>query len=61
MENSVLPFAILVLVAIAVNVGLTSAVIYPQMRYMLYNTGLFYQAGLLMLIEVWNLKKSGAK
>lgn len=54
---SVLPFAILVLVAMAVNIGLTSAVIYPQMRYMLYNTGLFYQAGLLLLIEVWRTWK----
>jgi hypothetical protein len=37
--------------AIALNVGLTSATIYCQMRYMLYNTAFFYQAGFLMLIE----------
>lgn len=53
---SALPFAILVLIAMMVNIGLTSAVIYPQMRYMLYNTGLFYQAGLLLLIEVWRVR-----
>jgi hypothetical protein len=50
-ENSVVPLAILVLLAIVVNIGLTSATIYCQMRYMLYNTALFYQAGLLMLLE----------
>jgi hypothetical protein len=50
-KNSVVPFAILVLLAIALNVGLTSATIYCQMRYMLYNTAFFYQAGFLMLIE----------
>lgn len=55
---SVLPFAILVLVAMAVNIGLTSAVIYPQMRYMLYNTGLFYQTGLLLLIETWRIRNT---
>lgn len=54
---SAIPFAILVLVAMMINVVLTSAVIYPQMRYMLYNTGLFYQAGFLMLIEWYHTKK----
>lgn len=46
-----LPFAVMVLTAILVNVVFTSATIYCQMRYMLYNTAFFYQAGLVMLIE----------
>ena len=45
--------AIVVLTAIAVNVVGTSAAIYPQMRYMLYNTGLFYQSAWIMLIEIY--------
>lgn len=45
-------FAVLVLVSIAVNVCFTSLTIYPQMRYMLYNTGLFYQAWGIMLLEL---------
>jgi hypothetical protein len=56
-KNSVVPLAVMVLFAIALNVGLTSATIYCQMRYMLYNTALFYQAGLLMLIELRQDKK----
>jgi membrane protein YdbS with pleckstrin-like domain len=56
-SNSVVGFAILVLLAIALNVGLTSATIYCQMRYMLYNTAFFYQAGLLMLIEAGRIYK----
>ena len=43
-------FALLVLFAIAVNVCFTSLTIYCQMRYMLYNTGLFYQAWWVMII-----------
>jgi hypothetical protein len=53
---TVLPLAALVLGCIACNVGFTSAAIYPQMRYMLYNTGLFYQAGLLMVAELFKIK-----
>ncbi len=45
-------FAVLVLVSIVVNVCFTSLTIYPQMRYMLYNTGLFYQAWGIMLLEL---------
>lgn len=48
-----LPFAAAVLLAIVVNVCFTSLTIYPQMRYMLYNTGLFYQAGLVMCIDAY--------
>lgn len=44
-------FALLVLLAIAVNVCFTSLTIYCQMRYMLYNTGLFYQAWWIMVIK----------
>ena len=52
---SALPFAAVTILAILSNVGLTSMTIYCQMRYMLYNTALFYQAGLLMLLEMWNV------
>ena len=58
-ECSVLPFAIVVLTAIAANVVFTSATIYCQMRYMLYNTAFFYQSGLIMLIEGAKLRKNG--
>lgn len=58
-EFSALPFAIAVLTAILVNVVFTSATIYCQMRYMLYNTAFFYQAGLIMLIEGIRLRKNG--
>lgn len=46
-------FALLVLLAITVNVCFTSLTIYCQMRYMLYNTGLFYQAWWVMLLEIY--------
>lgn len=55
LEISALPFAVLVLFAIAGNVALTSATIYCQMRYMLYNTALFYQAGVLMLVDAYRV------
>lgn len=54
---SVLPFACLVMLAIVANVFLTAVTIYSQMRYMLYNTGLFYQAGFLMLIEIVRIRR----
>lgn len=46
-------FALLVLLSIAVNVCFTSLTIYCQMRYMLYNTGLFYQAWGIMILKLW--------
>ncbi len=46
-------FALLVLLSIVVNVCFTSLTIYCQMRYMLYNTGLFYQAWGMMLYQLW--------
>ena len=56
-SNSSVSFAFLVILAIVFNVVLTSATIYPQMRYMLYNTALFYQAGLIMLLELFHEEK----
>lgn len=54
-------FAALVMIALVATIVLTSATIYCQMRYMLYNTGLFYQAGLVMLYEAYcSLKREGA-
>lgn len=53
-KDSVLPFAGLVMVSLVALIVFTSMTIYCQMRYMLYNTGLFYQAGLIML---WQLLK----
>lgn len=50
---SVLPFAAITVISILGTVCLTSITIYCQMRYMLYNTPLFYQAGLVMLAEYW--------
>ena len=50
-------FALLVLLAIAVNVCFTSLTIYCQMRYMLYNTGLFYQAWWVMLIKYIQIER----
>jgi len=49
-------FALLVLFAIAVNVCFTALTIYCQMRYMLYNTGLFYQAWWVMAIKYIQLR-----
>ena len=49
-------FAILTLVAIVVNVGVVSAVIFCQTRYTLYNMPLFYMAGVLLLLELYRTK-----
>lgn len=46
------------MISLVATIILTSVTIYCQMRYMLYNTGLFYQAGLVMLYEA--LQKEGA-
>lgn len=56
-EHSALLFAALVMTALVATIILTSATIYCQMRYMLYNTGLFYQAGLIMLYEALQMKR----
>ncbi len=55
---SALPFAAITVISILGTVGLTSITIYCQMRYMLYNTPLFYQAGLVMLAEAWKIFES---
>ncbi len=55
---SALPFAAITVISILGTVGLTSITIYCQMRYMLYNTPLFYQAGLVMLAEGWKIFES---
>lgn len=51
--TSALPFAAITMLSILGTVSLTSITIYCQMRYMLYNTPLFYQAGLVMLWQLW--------
>lgn len=51
--NNPAHFAWIVLLAIAVNVCFTSLTIYCQMRYMLYNTGLFYQALGIMILHIF--------
>lgn len=53
---SAIPFAWLVLLSIAVNVCFTSLTIYCQMRYMLYNTSLFYQAWWIMIVQPGGLR-----
>lgn len=55
--NSAEYFALFVLLAIIVNVCFTSLTIYCQMRYMLYNTGLFYQAWWIMLLQINKCRK----
>jgi hypothetical protein len=53
----VTPFAVMVLLAMLVNIGFTATTIYCQMRYMLYNTAFFYQAMLIMVIEAFRSYK----
>jgi hypothetical protein len=50
-KTCAMPFAVMVLLAMLVNIVFTSTTIYCQMRYMLYNTAFFYQAALIMVIE----------
>lgn len=58
-KSDVVPMAVLVLLAIIVNVCFTSLTIYCQMRYVLYNTALFYQTGFIMLLAFIRLYKKG--
>lgn len=44
--------AMMVLLAIVVNVGVTAALIFCQPRYMLYNMAMFYTAGLVMCYKL---------
>ena len=48
-EREIALFAKVVFLAIAFNVGMVGAVIFPQPRYMIYSMGLFYTAGMLMV------------
>lgn len=59
--NNPVYFAFLVMLAITVNICVTSLTIYCQMRYMLYNTGLFYQAWWIMLLHVVRYLRRDAK
>ncbi|MDE6918028.1 MAG: hypothetical protein K2P39_14675, partial [Lachnospiraceae bacterium] len=56
-----LGFAAAVAAAIVVNVCFTSLTIYPQMRYMLYNTALFYQAGVVLCIQWYTHRNVAAE
>lgn len=60
-SNNPVYFAFLVMLSITVNICVTSLTIYCQMRYMLYNTGLFYQAWWIMLLYVAKLLRRDAK
>ncbi len=51
-------FAAMTLIAICLNVGLVSMVIFCQTRYTIYNMPLFYMSLLLMLREVYRMKKT---
>lgn len=55
-KSHCVPMAILVLLAIIINVLFTSLTIYCQMRYALYNTALFYQMGTIMIAEAYRMK-----
>ena len=51
-EREIALFAEVVFLAIAFNVGVVGAVIFPQPRYMIYSMGLFYTAGMLMVVNI---------
>ena len=51
-EREIALFADVVFWAIAFNVGMVGAVIFPQPRYMIYSMGLFYTAGMLMVVNI---------
>lgn len=51
-EREIALFAEVVFLAIAFNVGMVGAVIFPQPRYMIYSMGLFYTAGMLMVVNI---------
>ncbi|HKM02200.1 MAG TPA: hypothetical protein VJ083_09135 [Sedimentibacter sp.] len=50
-------FMLLVLILITINVGGLALTILEMTRYLIYNMGLFYIAGFLLLIELTPLKK----
>ena len=51
-EREIALFAEVVFLAIAFNVGMVGAVIFPQPRYMIYSMDLFYTAGMLMVVNI---------
>ena len=51
-------FSTMTLIAICLNVGLVSMVIFCQTRYTIYNMPLFYMSLLLMIREVYHMKKT---
>lgn len=51
-EREIALFAEVVFFAIAFNVGMVGAVIFPQPRYMIYSMGLFYTADMLMVVNI---------
>ena len=51
-EREIALFAEVVFWAIAFNVVMVGAVIFPQPRYMIYSMGLFYTAGMLMVVNI---------
>ena len=51
-EREIALFAEVVFLAIVFNVGMVGAVIFPQPRYMIYSMGLFYTAGMLMVVNI---------
>ncbi len=55
--------ALTVLIAIAVNTGVTAAVIFCQSRYMIYNMAIFYMLFILMGFNLWGsgFKNEGIK
>ena len=51
-EREIALFAEVVFLSIAFNVVTVGAVIFPQPRYMIYSMGLFYTAGMLMVVNI---------
>ena len=51
-EREIALLAEVVFLAIAFNVVMVGAVIFPQPRYMIYSMGLFYTAGMLMVVNI---------
>jgi len=48
-EDDTTKLSVIVFLSVVMNVGIVSMVIFPQTRYTIYNMGLFYTAGFLML------------
>ena len=48
-KSDITKFSVLVFLSVVMNVGIVSMVIFPQTRYTIYNMGLFYTSGFLML------------